>query len=163
MLCLSFDRASEVLDYNAESGVLRWKVATAAKIRVGDIAGSTGADGYIRVRIDTKRYAAHRVAWLIHTGKHPLGVIDHINGDRSDNRAENLRDTCHVVNMQNQRRPCAGKTDGLPLGVSRITWGWSARIKVFGKRIWLGTFRSVEEASAAYIAAKRQLHVGGRL
>lgn len=102
----------------------------------------------------------HRVAWLIVHGAWPVGLIDHINGEKVDNRLANLREADKAINAQNRRGPAATSTVGF-LGVSRQKNGrFQARIGVGGKNVALGTFDTAEEAHAAHIAGKRRLHRG---
>jgi hypothetical protein len=70
--------------------------------------GSARDDGYVYLYVDGKQYAAHRIIWKLHTGEDPIEVIDHINGDKSDNRIVNLRDVSHLENARN-RNDCREK------------------------------------------------------
>ena len=90
-----------------------------------------GLNGYLRIHVGSKRYSAHRLAWLYMTGQWPSQEVDHINGDRSDNRWCNLREVSRRMNAQNLRSP---RTDSRSrvLGVS---WDgarkkWVTRIKL---------------------------------
>jgi hypothetical protein len=65
--------------------------------------GHKNHEGYVYVYVDGKQYFAHRIIWKLETGREPEGVIDHINGETSDNRIENLRDVTHTENMRNRR------------------------------------------------------------
>jgi hypothetical protein len=109
--------------------------------------------------INRKRYAEHRLAWLYFYGSWPALFIDHINGNRSDNRISNLRDVPLVVNNQNQREPRGNNTNGF-LGVRVRNERIYAEIAVNGKSIKLGNFPSKEAAHEAYVQAKRKLHPG---
>ena len=85
--------------------------------------------------------------------------IDHINGNRTDNRIANLRAVTRGGNMQNQRRAHASNTSGL-LGVyyKPKNKKWAAQIQANKKRMNLGLFKTAEEAHTAYLKAKRELH-----
>lgn len=104
---------------------------------------------------------AHRLAWLYMTGEWPKSeMVDHENTVRNDNRWSNLRDSTRTVNMENQRQAHKGSQSGL-LGVSpRPNGAWVAQIQVSRKKLWLGEFSTPEQASTAYIEAKRRLHAG---
>jgi hypothetical protein len=110
--------------------------------------------GYRSLSIFGKQYAAHRVAWLFITGQWPPAdrVIDHINGQKDDNRACNLRTLSHSLNALNLQGPKKKfKNHDLPLGV--LPHGKSsfrAQIKINRQQIVLGSFATPEEASAAY-------------
>lgn len=159
-MSLTAERLRELLQYHPESGFFFWRVDRGAKEKAGDVAGDLQDTGCWRICVDYTRYKAHRLVWLYVTGEWPEAFIDHINGNKLDNRFENLRDVSKAVNTQNQRRARAdNKSCGL-LGVSRNRKRWMANITVDRKPHYLGTFDTPEEAHAAYVAAKRVLHPG---
>jgi hypothetical protein len=130
--------------------------------RAGEPVGFLMKNGYLGVCIGRNDYYQHRLAWLHSYGQWPRGVIDHINGDRTDNRLENLRDVTSAMNTQNAKRARADSRIGL-IGVVASGKRWSAHIRASGKRHYLGVFDAPEDAHAAYIAAKRRLHPGNTL
>jgi hypothetical protein len=153
------ERLMEVVSYDPETGVFRWRERPNRRIRAGDVAGSM-QNTYWRVAIDGTEYLAHRLAWLYMNGEWPSVQIDHINGIRTDNRISNLRDVLPAVNCQNQRNAQAKNLSGY-LGVSTKAGGkWLARIHKAGKPIRIGLFDSPEAAHQAYLEAKRRLHEG---
>lgn len=127
----------------------------------GKEVGKVRRDGYVYAKMMGGRYLVHRLVWLRLYGKWPEGQIDHINGDRSDNRMENLRDVAPLINAQNQRAAHCGSSSGI-LGVSwrRDRQRWVACIKTGGRQRHLGFFLSPADAQAAYLEAKRSLHAG---
>lgn len=146
-----------ILNYSLETGVFKW-ASPRPKIRVGDVAGGLRG-GYRRIRIDGRKYTASRLAFLWMTGEFPKGEIDHLNGDRDDNRWINLRDVTRVVNQQNER--CARATNVLGiLGVSQEGKKFCAQIRHEGKNLYLGSFDTPALAHAAYVHEKRKLHAG---
>ena len=149
---LVIDRVREVLDYDPDTGAFTWKPRP---------AGHRRASGYISIHIDGSEIKAHQLAWLLTHGVWPDTLIDHINGDPSDNRIENLRDGSAKLNAENQRRAKATNQAKL-LGVSwhKQNAKWQAGIVANGKRHYLGTFDTAEEAHAVYLEAKRRLHEG---
>lgn len=151
-MSLSLQRMREVIACDPTAGLLSWKAS-------GKVAGCRRRDGYLAVRIDRRLYLAHRLVWLYARGEWPAEHIDHINGDRSDNRIENLRDVSPHVNSQN-RRTVRKETQSTYLGVWKNHKGWQAVLTVAGARRCLGTFKTPEEAHAAYVAAKRVHHEG---
>jgi hypothetical protein len=152
-------RLRELLAYDPETGVLT-RLTTKSR---GDCVGTTDPrTGYMYIGVDYKRYGYHRVVWFHVHGSWPLGDIDHINGDRGDNRLSNLRDVPHQTNMQNKRKAMPGNRAGF-LGVNPYLKKFVAAIEVNGKRIYLGVFPTPEEAHAAYVAAKRLHHAGNTL
>lgn len=129
--------------------------------KAGTIA-SCQSHGYIVIRIGGKLHGAHRLAWLYHYGEWP-NVIDHINGDKSDNRICNLRNVTQAENNQNIQRAPVNSKSGL-LGAHRHgrSKRWQARIRINGVGTRLGTFATAEEAHAAYMEAKLRHHsIGG--
>ena len=158
---LSFDRASSLLDYDKQTGHLYWKAPKNKKL-AGRPAGCINSGGYRVIQIDGLLRLAHRVVWLLCVGRDPDHDVDHINGDRSDNRFENLRDVLRNHNNQNIRRPYSTSSTGL-LGAHRCggkRGGFQSSIHANGKCIALGHFKTAEEAHAAYMRAKRELHPG---
>ena len=153
---LTRDRVLELLEYNPATGEFRRKVPRGGE-PAGSVAGYVGGSGYILISIDGKRYHAHRLAWLIVTGAWPRGDIDHINGIRTDNRIENLRDVTRSVNMQNLKRAHIDSTTGV-LGILKVGKRYRARLMVNYTAYHIGYFDT-----AAYLAAKRQYHEGNTL
>lgn len=100
--------------------------------------------GYYWCKTHGLVFLAHRLIWLMMTGHHPSGEIDHINGDRLDNRWVNLRDVTAFDNARNQGER-KDNTSGCR-GVTRNGAGWMARISHDGVRYGLGTFRNKADA-----------------
>jgi hypothetical protein len=143
--------AAERLAYEPDTGLFRWKVAHGLA-KPGDLAGAANTEGYLVVRIAGRRLRLHRLAYYTHNGLFPPPILDHINRDRSDNRASNIRPATQAQNLVNtaRRRSASGRRG--------VSWyakhrKWRARIKVAGKKYSLGYFSTAEEASAAYIAS----------
>lgn len=149
---LTAERARELLDYNPETGELRWKTGRNA----GKMAGCERSGGYRIVIIDGTTYMAHRLAWLIVHGLWPNEVIDHINRVRDDNRLCNLRECTAAENAQN--RKMRGRRDsGLP-GVTRKYGKWAAEIWVNGWPRIIGLFEDKHEAHRAFLAEKARIN-----
>ena len=155
---ITAERVRDVLDYDHESGSLRWKVRVARSVHIGDIAGTINK-GYRRIAIDGVVHNAHRLVWLHVYGVHPKQEIDHIDGDKLNNRVANLRDVGRAVNAQNLRRPLKHAAVGL-LGVSPSGAKFTARVQIDGRQVYLGTFDTPDCAHAAYVAAKRVAQPG---
>lgn len=152
-----------LLDYNPETGLFIWRRSNSNVSPAGSLAGrSINSDGYRQIVINRRFYKAHRLAWFYVHGVWPK-QIDHINGVRTDNRLCNLRNVSSQQNAHNQRRPHRNNRSGF-LGVSKRADGrFQAEIRVSGKKRYLGAFPTAEQASAAYVAAKRQMHEGSTL
>ena len=152
-------RLRQLLSYDSETGVFTWKINIGKRIRAGSVAGTTHHSGYNCIIIERSHYTAHRLAWLYFYGEWPSGVIDHINGDKFDNRISNLRDVSRSVNQQNRRKAAKNSKTGM-LGVSQAGSVFVANIMVDGKTVRLGRYETAELAHAAYVNAKRQHHAG---
>ena len=87
---LTAEHLRSQLHYDPATGVFTRKVATSNTVKVGDVAGNRHIDGYWEVSVLNKTYLAHKLAWLYVYGEMPSGRLTHINGDKSDNRIENL-------------------------------------------------------------------------
>lgn len=157
---LTAQRLREVLDYDPDTGVFTWKARLGGRRLAGQPAGIVNkAIGYAVIGLDGCRYYAHRLAWMFVHGRWPILHIDHINGDRADNRIANLRDVSAQTNMQNMRdAPGGGRLIGASFDSKRGLF--QSGIRVNGKRVRLGRFKTADEAHAAYVEAKRRLHVG---
>lgn len=148
-------RAKEYFSYNAETGDLSRRPS-------GRRVGCANHDGYVKVFIDGKYYSAHRVIWLIMTGEwpvYPQFEIDHINGDRGDNRWVNLRKVTKTENQRNTTKRVNNKS-----GVHGVNWKkrgnggrWVARIWNGPRHVYLGQFETLQEAEIARKAAERVL------
>ena len=163
---LTADYVRSLLNYDPETGELRWRVDRMFGFRpgpkAGDLAGGVGSrDGYVFVGIDGKVYVAQRLVWLIVTGAWPEGEVDHEDTDRTNNRWTNLRDISKALNAQNVRRARKDSGSGVqgvwpsPKGC-KLPWASSVR---FNKRLhFVGTFATKDEAHQAYVKKKRELH-----
>lgn len=150
------ERARELFTYDAKTGRLLNLTARGNKAP-GSVAGSASFKGYREVTIDYAHYREHRLIWLMHYGAWPTMGIDHINGDPSDNRIENLRLATARQNNANRGRG-VHNTSGLK-GVSfyKPRGKWRAFIRIAGKNRQLGSFHTAEAAHDAYVrAAKRE-------
>ena len=156
---LTAELARKFYDYNPETGELRWRIKPCQRMNAGDLAGCINSDGYLQVAFKATRYAAHRVIWMHVHGQWPDGMIDHINGIRTDNRIANLRDVSAAMNQHNRKFLAKNNTSGFT-GVRRLQNAWRSGIWHGGKSRFLGYFSTPEEAHSAYLEAKRKLHEG---
>lgn len=121
--------------------------------------GTVQKKGYRSIYVKNKAYAAHRLVWLYVHGCWPKDQIDHINGNRDDNRVENLREVTNSENTRNRRNPQGSNPY---LGVTKKRWRsgfrWCARIMLNGKSKHIGYFKTAEAAKDAYLNMKKELH-----
>lgn len=157
-------RLRELLNYDPQTGIFTRRIDIRQRWKAGSVAGNIAPSGYVRITIDGRSTQAHRLAWLWMTGAWPDADIDHINGDRADNRWANLRDVTRTVNMQNLRGAFGNNKSGLlGAGWDKARRKWMAVIWINGQRHHLGRFDSPEGAHLAYLSAKRLHHAGNTL
>ena len=153
-----------LLDYCEMTGLFTWKVCLSNRAPVGSIAGVAPAGGYAQIAINGRTYPAHKLAIYWYSGVFPFEEVDHRDCNRGNNRIDNLRAVGRLINAQNFRRPSKNNRSGF-LGVYRCkaTGRWCTSILVARKKHYIGRFDTPEQAHAAYLKAKRELHIGNTL
>jgi hypothetical protein len=151
----SIEELREYLDYEPETGVLRWKKRVNSCVLAGAIAGSLSATGYLHIQLKGTHIAVHRVAFALHHGRWPHPVCDHIDGNKLNNRASNLRE-CSVLNNQHNRRISRNNSSGVK-GVYKMGDRWRANVKCNG-RTYSRVFLLLEDAAAWVKQTREQLH-----
>lgn len=146
----------EELIYNSVDGELRRRSTRGGHLP-GSMAGTVTAEGYRKIGLRGQRYYAHVLAWIYVHGRRPIGVLDHMNHDRLDNRIGNLREVTQRLNVQNMVRPKKNNALGL-LGVSRYTH--ANGVIRYKATIVMGGFETPEEAHQVYLSAKEMIHKG---
>lgn len=149
----------QLLEYNPETGGMIWRERVGQKrwntLYAGRPAFATFSNGYLTGRLFGANVRAHRVLWVLHYGEDPAGPIDHINGDKDDNRICNLRVTDAAGNAQN--RPLRRDNRTGFNGVARRGGKYLANIRFLGKLTHLGTFECIADAIAARQKAERDM------
>jgi len=148
---------NERLIYNPDTGVFTWRVDVGRKTRAGSVAGSCDGRGYRAIRMSGRRYRSHRLAFLI-CNNHLPEFIDHVNGNRSDNRIINLRSASHKQNCHNQKRRSSNTS-----GIKGVSWHkksnkWQAQICNNGNNISVGIFKNIIDAENALRSKRIELH-----
>lgn len=146
-----FNNLRQSFTYDCESGVL-------TRTRTNKLANSMDVQGYLVAFFNGKIYKVHRLIWAIVHGEFPKGQIDHINGNRSDNRLCNLRVVTQQQNSHNKQWDRRNKS-----GFTGVCWNkkaskWQAAISVNSKTIYIGVFSTPENAHLAYLNAKKVFH-----
>lgn len=157
---IPIDELRKLFTYDAETGRLIWSKTSNARAVEGSQAGCLNRKGYRLIGLHGRQYRAHRIVVALNDGKWPPEelFIDHIDGNRDNNRLTNLR-LCTPSENQHNRIIPSNNTSGL-LGVSydRQDRNWRASICVRRKRFRIGNFSSPEHAHQAYLNAKATLH-----
>lgn len=147
----------EIFNYNPETGEL-FRKRPDHGVRLGRPCGSVYSNGYRMVSVNKVDISAHRLIWAWYYGEWPTEYLDHINGNRDDNRIENLRQVDHYGNMQNKTAPMKNNTSGY-LGVFARRQGFLAQIQANGVRYRSKQFDTAEEAYKEYLKMKREKHI----
>lgn len=154
---LSQDTIHQIINYDPDTGIVTPKIGVRAKPRINSF-------GYLTFYYQGRRYKLHRLIWCYYYGHMPMNNIDHINGDKLDNRIANLRDVPQSVNAKNQKLNIKN-TSKYP-GVytdSKYGSSWKARITIDGKTVHLGWFATYEDAVRARKDAEQKHGFTSRL
>lgn len=155
---LSLERLRQVLRYEPETGDFYWIQRDTIKKKLGTNASVVRSHGYLNICIDSQYYYTHRLAWFYVHGEWP-NVIDHIDGDKANNSIENLRSVsqrCNVENVLKARKHNKSKM----LGAHKTKYGFYSSVVYNKKTVYLGHYKTAEEAHNVYLKAKRELHEG---
>lgn len=142
-----------------EEGYLVWKNKNHSSRQRKASLGAVNQNGYIQTRIWGKSFKIHRLIWTYFNGDPgTLVEIDHINGDKHDNRIENLRLSTRAGNTRNVSLRKNNKS-----GIKGVSWykatkKWKAQIQHNNKKIGLGYFQDPEEAKIVVMKAREKLH-----
>lgn len=148
------DYLDSILSYKA--GELYWKVSRGSVIP-GSKAGRINMHGYSQTQINGKRYQTHRLIFMMHHGYLP-SFVDHIDGDKLNNRIDNLRPATKAQNNYNMKTKASNTS-----GVKGVVWNktaqkWQAQLKIDGKNKYLGVFDEIEQAKLAVMSARDIAH-----
>lgn len=157
-----------LLRYEPETGKLFWRERSEAMFDVkwqhktwnsrwsGKEAFTSLGDGYKRGSLFGQFVFAHRIIWKMVYGEDPGGQIDHLNGDRADNRLQNLRVVDDAGNRKNQSIPKDNTSGRIGVHWHRAAKKWAAGIFSNGKSVHLGVFADFDDAVRARTAAERE-------
>jgi hypothetical protein len=137
--------------YDETTGNLYWKVKRSNRTNLLKPISTKNRDGYINVGTKLsgkyKNYSVHRLIWMMVYGVNPK-CIDHIDGNRANNKISNLREATHQQNMQNRKKRKDSSSNYK--GVSKCRNGWTATFQRDGERCHLGYFKNEIDAAKAY-------------
>ena len=153
------EEMKQYLSYDPETGDFTWiNKRPTSRVSIGQKAGIVTDQGYVQLMFNRTTYRTHRLAWLFTHGKWPDKHIDHIDGNRSNNKLSNLRDVTAQENAFNMTKI---KSKSGYMGVSKHKSSWRSRIMLNGVDMCIGIFKTPELASEAYQAAKLKYHIIG--
>lgn len=156
---LTQETLKQILNYDSNSGCFTYKISPTNGIYVGDIAGCLHkSTGYRRIIIKQVQYRMHRLAWLYVYGKFPEEYIDHINGDKSDNRICNLREATNQQNQLNRGKAKTNSTGFKCVSFSNNKLKYRVKFTFNKIRYNLGTFDYAKDANNAYENFVKNLH-----
>ncbi|HTQ99641.1 MAG TPA: HNH endonuclease signature motif containing protein [Candidatus Acidoferrum sp.] len=151
-----------IFKYAPTTGMLFWKVTLSKRAPAGMRAGTLDDQGRIKIGIRGKEYFAHRIIWVLVTGKWPKFEIDHRNQIKSDNRWHNLREATSSQNHRNRGVPKNNQSGykGVCYDNSKQAWLATINIKAKGRKrhIHIGWFSTAKKAAAAYKEAAIKIH-----
>lgn len=146
-----------LLVYTPSTGKIVWKVNRGPVLKAGSVAlNCVDSDGYLCGSVNYKKVRAHRVAWALHYGDWPKNQIDHINGIRSDNRIDNLRDVTQEENLKNCKINSKNTSGQMGVCFIKKTGKWQAEIISAGQKKFLGVFMNKESAILVRRKAERE-------
>ena len=164
----SFEEMSSVFDLDKNTGQVKWKIAPNGATHAGAEAGSLKPSGYRVIGAFRKTFKAHRVVWLLSRGYWPdcAEEVDHIDGNKCNNRPENLRLATRAINMQNQR--CARKDNKSGSSISGVSFHardqkYVALLRISGVKPRQRGFKLLADAEAQALAWRREFMPGNTL
>lgn len=154
----SLAEVKRLVRYDAETGIFTHHPLREGrgKLVPGGVAGCCDKDGYWRIALRRRGFRAARLAWFYVTGEWPPEEVDHINGNKNDNRFANLRLCSRRDNAYNRGLFKSSTTGFKGVYFEKDRGLYRACIKVGGKSKKLGRFKTAEEAHAAYIKAAKE-------
>lgn len=155
---LTLEHLKECVTYSPDTGRMSWRVRPVTHFKTERafniwntrFSGHSASDktcsgGYLRLMVSGRHYRVHQLAWLYVYGEFPA-AIDHINGDRADNRINNLRNCTQLDNMKNTKRSSTNTSGVTGVGWESRRGHWIANIEANYEKVYLGSFNRKEDA-----------------
>ncbi len=143
-------------NFDYKNGQMFWK-KSAGRCKKNSIAGSLGSHGYWQIRFQNKMYLAHRLIYLYVNGQMPK-QIDHIDGNKTNNCVENLRQCNQSENRMNAACSSLNK-----IGIKGVSWSvphkmWRVQVKKYKKNVYDKFFDDLELAELVAVEARNKHH-----
>lgn len=151
MACADFDLFTEHFEYDWDTGRVLNRSTRSPNALIGNESGALNIEGYRHIWFNGKMYKTHRIVWLLTRGYWPVGEIDHIDGDRLNNKLSNLRDVSRRENTCNKKLNRDGRLFGCHYW--KQVGKWCASIRVNKVHKYLGCYDTEAEAHNAYVQA----------
>jgi hypothetical protein len=155
------DVLNKLFEYQPDTGYLIWRSGT-GRSKAGAVAGTMsyrkGKPRALSVCVSKRLYQAHRIIWKMQTGKDPVDVVDHVNGNPFDNKWINLREATKSENQWNRKKTDRNSSGYKGVYFDTRTQKWTAQITKGGKNHYLGRFEKPESAYEAYCVASKSMH-----
>ncbi len=150
--------ARKLFSYDPDTGLLVRRERCGRRSKIGEVVGHPDTCGYLQTSVNNKLYRVHRLIWMWVYGAWPVGEVDHVDRDNTNNRITNLREVTTQTNLYN-KSTYKNNWSGTP----GVNWyapscKWVATISAGGKRVHLGYFRDKDEAAKVYWQAKQKYH-----
>lgn len=143
--------------FDYKDGNLFWKTSPNSRIVIGSKCGSSDAYGYQCVKINKKAYKVHRLIWMYFYGEMP-NIIDHIDGNKQNNKIENLRNVTQFENCQNSKSRRDNTSGVKGVNFHKLTGKWAVQISVNKQRKHIGLFDDIELAELVAIECRNKFH-----
>lgn len=149
----------DVLEYNEHTGIFSWKISPCKNVKIGSVAGTLHKKtGYIKITYKNNKISAHRLSWAFMLEEWPAFDVDHINGNRQDNRWVNLRQATRQQNSLNRLKSSRNTSGVKGVHFDRKRNKWGSTITFDKTRYWLGFHSSLKQAEDAVVTKRKELH-----
>ena len=153
---ITLEYINEYLTYDASTGNL-YQRKKRPKIQVGALAGGLNRKGYRYIQLDGRKYPAHHIVWVIETGIFPKKQIDHIDGNKLNNKFSNLREVTNKQNTENRGKQRNNKTGYKGVSFNNRLKKYVAQIQHNNQPIYIGIYATAYDAHLAYEAKAKEL------
>lgn len=156
MLNINLEYINEYLTYDASTGNL-YQLKKRPKIQVGSLAGGINKKGYRYIQLNGRKYPSHHIVWFIETNSFPQKQIDHIDGNKTNNKFSNLREVTNKQNTENRGKQKNNKTGYKGVSFNNRLKKYVAQIQHNNKPIHIGVYQNSYDAHLAYEEKAKEL------